>query len=192
MQRCLLIVALAEELGESAITRLSQHCDICFTGVGKIRAFEATLAALYKVEYDTIINIGTCGSKKHPFATILRPGRVAQGDIYLGGMFGTKEEIVPTGDANTAIVSSDNFIGIDTPESHLKLLEPYDCMDMESYAILRAVNFYTTQRRSAAPTIYMIKVVSDGADATIGAWEQRVANLRPIILKATEELLETI
>lgn len=192
MSKTLLIAALAEELGEEAIGRLSQRCDICFTGVGKLRAFEATLTALHKGDYDSVINVGTCGSMKHPFATILRPGRIAQGDIYLGEMFGTREEILKTGHGDTAIVSSDNFIGIDTPASQLQLLEPYDCMDMESYAIVRAIRFHAHQKGCDIPKIYMLKVVSDGADATVGEWEQRIASLRPILLKATEELLETI
>ena len=122
---------------------------------------------------------------------MLRPGRVAQGDIYIEGLFATDEEIVPTGDADVAIVSSDNFIGEETPASQLKLLQPYDCMDMESYAVLRAIKFYAS-RHTAAPKSYMLKVVSDGADGSVGEWSQRIERLRPTLLEATKSLIEKL
>ena len=191
MAKNLLVVALREELGHEAICELEQLCDICFTGVGKLRAFEATLAALEAGEYANVINVGTCGSSKHPFATVLRPGRVAQGDIYIEGLFATDEEIVPTGDADVTIVSSDNFIGEETPASQLKLLQPYDCMDMESYAVLRAIKFYS-HRHTNTPKSYMLKVVSDGADGSVGEWSQRIKRLRPTLLEATKSLIEKL
>lgn len=194
MAKNLLIVALPEELGDEAITLLKAEnsCDVCFTGVGKLRAFEATFAALEKGEYDNVINVGTCGSSKHPFATVLRPSRVVQGDIFIEGLFASKEEIIETGDQNISIVSSDNFIGADTPASQLKLLQPHDCMDMESYAILRAIKFYTRIYQKKTPNIYMLKVVSDGADESVGEWSQRIERLRPILLNTILEKLSTI
>lgn len=189
MAKSLLIAALPEELGSEAIAQLESVCDICFTGVGKLRAFEATLEALEAAEYDNVINIGTCGSAKHPFATVLRPSRVVQGDIYLEGLFATEQERISTSDSDTTIVSSDNFIGEETPAAQLKRLEPYDCMDMESYAIVRAVKYHARTRRKELPKIYMLKVVSDGADGSVGEWSQRIERLRPTLLDATKELI---
>lgn len=192
MAKNLLLVALPEELGSEAIEILKQKCDLCFTGVGKLRSFEATLAALKADEYANVINVGTCGSSKHPFATVLYPGRVAQGDIYLEPLFGTEQELLSTGDANQSIVSSDNFIGEQTPTEQLALLQPFDCMDMESYAIVRAVKFHAAQNNKKAAKLHLIKVVSDSADSSVGEWSQRIEYLRPTLLNAILEKLSTI
>lgn len=182
--KILLLVALPAELGEEAATTLSTRCDIRYTGVGKISAYEATLSALQQGEYDVVINAGTCGSFRHPFATVLYPARVAQGDAFIGTDFATSEEELHTGNSITVIISGDNFIGEDTPEAHRKLIAEYDCMDMESYAIVRAVKFFAGQHSTPVPKIYMTKVVSDGADGSIGDWASRLKKLRPTLLDA--------
>lgn len=162
--------------------------------MGKLLSFEATLSALQEGDYDTIINIGTCGSFRHPFATVLRPKCVAQGDVYIDpqSVFYSEPEIIETGDEGCSIASSDNFIGSDTSESLRRLIEPYDCMDMESYAIVRAIRFYASQRGEAMPKIYMVKVVSDGCDGTVDDWQTRIERLRPTLLAAAQELLSEI
>ncbi len=192
--KILILVALEAELGAESVATLSQQCDVRMTGMGKLLAYESTLTALQQSEYDTIINIGTCGSFRHPFATVLRPKCVAQGDVYIDpdSVFYSKPEILPTGDEGCAIASSDNFIGVDTPESLRRLIEPYDCMDMESYAIVRATRFYASQQGKAMPKIYMIKVVSDGCDGTVDDWQTRIERLRPTLLTAAQQLLEEI
>ncbi len=192
--KILLLVALEAELGAENVATLSELCDIRMTGMGKLLAFESTLAALQEDEYDTIINIGTCGSFLHPFATVLRPKCVAQGDVYIDpeSVFYSAPEILPTGDEGCSIASSDNFIGADTPETLRRLIEPYDCMDMESYAIVRAVRFHTAQQGKAMPTIHMIKVVSDGCDGSVDDWQTRIEQLRPTLLAAAQKLINEI
>lgn len=192
--RILILVALEAELGSESVAILSQQCDVRMTGMGKLLAFESTLAALHDKEYDTIINIGTCGSYRHPFATVLRPKRIAQGDVYIDpeSVFYSEPEILDTGDEGCAIASSDNFIGVDTPENLRRLIEPYDCMDMESYAIVRAIRFHSAQQGKAMPKIHMIKVVSDGCDGTVDDWQTRIERLRPTLLSATQQLIDEI
>lgn len=192
MAKILLLAALPEELGSEAIEILKPKCDLRFTGVGKLRAFETTLSALEEQKYDYVINIGTCGSSKHPYAKVLYPGKVSQGDIYLEPLFGTKQELLSTGDATQAIVSSDNFIGEQTPAQQLELLQPFDCMDMEAYAILRAIKFHAKQRKERAAELHLIKIVSDGADASVEEWSKRIERLRPALLNATLEKLSTL
>ena len=187
--KILLLVALPAELGEDAATKLAQYCDIRYTGIGKISAYEATLSALMQGNYYAIINAGTCGSFRHPFATVLHPSRVAQGDAYIGTDFATPEEDLHTGNEKVSIIAGDNFIGEDTPESHRKLIAEYDCMDMESYAIVRAVKFFATQSNRPLPSIYMTKVVSDCADGSIDDWATRLAKLRPTLHDA---IMQTI
>lgn len=189
MKKILLLVAVEAEIGAQGIEQLKGACDICFVGVGKLRAYEATLAALAQGEYDAVINIGTCGSFRHPFGTLLQPSAVVQGDIYIDSIFSTEPELLGTGDEGCSIASSDNFIGADTPAEQRRLIEPHDCMDMESYAIVRATKFYARQSGKAVPRIYMLKVVSDACDGTIEDWESRVERLRPTLIEAARELI---
>ena len=187
--KILLLVALPAELGAATAAALAERCDICYTGIGKICAYEATLSALMQSDYDIVINAGTCGSFRHPFATVLRPSRVAQGDAYVGTDFATSEEELLSGDSNTVIVSGDNFIGEDTPESYRNAIAGYDCMDMESYAIVRAIKFYASKYSKPMPRIFMTKVVSDGADGSIGDWASRLKTLHPTLLEAIERTI---
>ena len=190
----LILVALEAELGAESVALLSERCDVRMTGIGKILAYEATLAALREGDYDTVINIGTCGSFRHPFATVLHPSVVAQGDVYIdpNSIFYSAPEQLTTGDEGCSIASSDNFIGVDTPETLRRLIEPYDCMDLESYAIVRAVRFHAKQEGCAEPTIHMIKVVSDGCDGSVEDWQTRIERLRPTLLDAAQKLLDEI
>ena len=192
MKKLLLLVAVEAEIGAQGIEQLKGACDICFVGVGKLRAYEATLAALTQGEYEAVINIGTCGSFRHPFGTLLQPSAVVQGDIYIDSIFSTEPELLGTGDEGCSIVSSDNFIGADTPAEQRRLIEPHDCMDMESYAIVRATKFYARQSGKAVPQIYMLKVVSDACDGTIEDWESRVERLRPTLIEAARELIAVL
>ena len=187
--RILLLIAVTEELGHKALEQISTRCDIALTGVGKLNAFEATLLALQKDEYDVIINLGTCGSSKHSAGNVLRPSTIAQGDIYIDSPFATKPIHLATGNAEQSICSSDNFIGADTPSSQLQLLEPYDCFDMESYAIIRAIDYYSKHSNRTRPTIEMIKVVSDSGDETLEDWSTRLENLRATLCNALNDVL---
>ena len=161
-------------------------------GVGKLRAYEATLRALREDDYDVVINLGTCGSFRHPYATLLRPSVVAQGDIYLDSIFASRPIALSTGDEGVAIVSSDNFIGEDTPAAQREKIAGFDCMDMESYAVVRAVRLHSSLEGKPEPKVYMLKAVSDGADGTIGDWSERVEALRPVLREALDNLIKEI
>ena len=89
-------------------------------------------------------------------------------------------------------MSSDNFIGEDTPDAQCKLIEPFDCMDMESYAIVRAVRLHAELYTKPMPQVYLLKIVSDGADGTIGDWSERVERLRPLLKSALDNLIKEI
>ena len=193
MKKILLLVALPAELGREVADSLSRQCDIRYIGVGKINAFEATLSALMQEEeYDAVINAGTAGSFRHPFGTILYPSQVAQGDAFIGTDFSSAIEAVGSGDTDTAIASGDNFIGEDTPEAYRRLIEGYDCMDMESYAVVRAIKFHSAGNQKPLPKIFLAKVVSDGADGSIGDWATRLRQLRPTLQKAIQQIIDQI
>lgn len=191
-KKILILLAVEEELGAENITALSATHALRLMGVGKLRAYEATLRALREDDYDAVINVGTCGSFRHPYATLLRPSVVAQGDIYLDSIFASKPVVLSTGDEGVSIVSSDNFIGEDTPAAQREKIAGFDCMDMESYAVVRAVRLHSSLEGKPAPNIYMLKAVSDGADGTIGDWSERVEALRPVLRGALNNLIKEI
>ena len=191
-KKILILLAVEEELGAENITALSATHALRLMGVGKLRAYEATLRALREDDYDVVINVGTCGSFRHPYATLLRPSVVAQGDIYLDSIFASKPVVLSTGDKGVSIVSSDNFIGEDTPAAQREKIAGFDCMDMESYAVVRAVRLHSSLEGKPEPKIYMLKAVSDGADGTIGDWSERVEALRPVLREALDNLIKEI
>ena len=191
-KKILILLAVEEELGAENITALSATHTLRLMGVGKLRAYEATLRALREEDYDAVINVGTCGSFRHPYATLLRPSVVAQGDIYLDSIFASKPVELSTGDKGVSIVSSDNFIGEDTPAAQREKIAGFDCMDMESYAVVRAVRLHSSLEGKPAPKVYMLKAVSDGADGTIGDWSERVEALRPVLREALDNLIKEI
>lgn len=191
-KKILILLAVEEELGAENITALSATHALRLMGVGKLRAYEATLRALRDEDYDVVINVGTCGSFRHPYATLLRPSVVAQGDIYLDSIFASKPVVLSTGDEGVSIVSSDNFIGEDTPAAQREKIAGFDCMDMESYAVVRAVRLHSSLEGKPEPKVYMLKAVSDGADGTIGDWSERVEALRPVLREALDNLIKEI
>ena len=191
-KKILILLAVEEELGAENITALSATHTLRLMGVGKLRAYEATLRALREDDYDVVINLGTCGSFRHPYATLLRPSVVAQGDIYLDSIFASKPVVLSTGDEGVSIVSSDNFIGEDTPAVQREKIAEFDCMDMESYAVVRAVRLHSSLEGKPEPKVYMLKAVSDGADGTIGDWSERVEALRPVLREALDNLIKEI
>lgn len=191
-KKILILLAVEEELGAENITALSAAHTLRLMGVGKLRAYEATLRALREDDYDVVINLGTCGSFRHPYATLLRPSVVAQGDIYLDSIFASKPVVLSTGDEGVSIVSSDNFIGEDTPAAQREKIAGFDCMDMESYAVVRAVRLHSSLEGKPEPKVYMLKAVSDGADGTIGDWSERVEALRPVLRGALDNLIKEI
>ena len=190
----LLLIALEAEMGADNIATIAERCDVCFIGMGKLNAFEATMKALSKGEYKHVINVGTCGSFRHPFGSTLFPSAAWQGDVYIDpqGLFFTPAEQLNTGVEGCSIVSSDNFIGDDTPMRQRELLAPYDCMDMEAYAIVRAVRLHASLHKAECPAIYMAKIVSDVCDGSVGDWESRITSLRPTGRAAAEEIIDKI
>lgn len=190
--RVLLLAALEEELGAEGARRLDRVCDVKFTGVGKLRAFEAAAEAMERGRYDVVINAGTCGSLRHAAGTVLRPSRVVQGDIYIDSMFATEPETLPAGDEGVSIISSDDFIGPHTTAERREVVARYDCFDMESYAVVRAVRWHAALHGREMPRMAMLKVVSDNADGTAEEWSVRIAGLRPTLVAAAEELIESM
>ena len=74
MNKTIFIIALTEETN---IANDILGYPIIYSGVGKINATMAAYRA-FSEGYKTIINIGSCGSLKHPAGTIIKVGSVYQ------------------------------------------------------------------------------------------------------------------
>lgn len=179
----LLLAAVEDELGDAAAA-LARRCDVVFTGVGKLRAFEATIAALARHDYAAVVNVGTCGSLVHRAGTLLRPSVVWQGGLYLDSVFATEPETVASGDKGVSLVSVDSFVSAETPRAELDVLARYDCFEMEGYAILRAVRFHAAMRGADALPVMMLKGVSDNVDCSIEDWFTKLLRVRPALVEA--------
>ena len=186
--RVLMVAAVEDELGAEAAD-LARRCDVVFTGVGKLRAFEATLAALSRHDYAAVVNVGTCGSLVHRAGTVLRPSEVWQGGLYIDSVFATEPERVASGAEGVSLVTVDSFISPETPRAELDVLARYDCFEMEGYAILRAIRFHASMHGGRMPYVAMIKGVSDNVDGTIEDWFVKLGRVRPALIAATDGVL---
>lgn len=186
--RVLMVAAVEDELGDAA-AGLARRCDVVFTGVGKLRAFEAALAALSRHDYAAVVNVGTCGSLVHRAGTVLRPSEVWQGGLYIDSVFATEPERVASGAEGVSLVSVDSFISPATPREELDVLARYDCFEMEGYAILRAIRFHASKHGGRMPYVAMIKGVSDNVDGTIEDWFVKLERVRPALVEAADDVL---
>lgn len=186
--RVLLLAAVEDELGDDAAD-LARRCDLVFTGVGKLRAFEATLAALSQHDYAAVVNVGTCGSLVHRTGTVLRPSEVWQGGLYIDSVFASEPERVASGSAGVSLVTVDNFISPETPRAELDVLARYDCFEMEGYAVLRALRFHAAQHGERMPRVMMVKGVSDNVDGSLEEWFVKLERVRPALIDATDSVL---
>ena len=186
--RVLLLAAVEDELGDAA-AGLARRCDVVFTGVGKLRAVEATLAAMERHNYAAVVKVGTCGSLVHRVGPVLLPTVVWQGGLYLDSVFATEPERVESGDRDVSLVSVDSFISPATPREELDVLARYDCFEMEGYAILRAIRFHAASHGGMAPRAMMVKGVSDNVDGTIEDWFVKLERVRPALLEAADDVL---
>lgn len=183
-----MVAAVEDELGDAA-AGLARRCDVVFTGVGKLRAFEAALAALSRHDYAAVVNVGTCGSLVHRAGTVLRPSEVWQGGLYIDSVFATEPERVASGAEGVSLVSVDSFISPATPREELDVLARYDCFEMEGYAILRAIRFHASKHGGRMPYVAMIKGVSDNVDGTIEDWFVKLERVRPALVEAADDVL---
>ena len=65
-------------------------------------------------------------------------------------------------------------------------------MDMECYAIARAIAYNAERRGKAMPKLHLIKIVSDAADGTVEEWSQRIERLQATLLEATLSKIKTL
>lgn len=150
---------------------------IIYSGIGKINAVMAVMKA-HELGYTNIINIGSCGSSKHPAGEIIEIGKVYQdidltplttyghtlfeSDTYeielrtpISGGYGYSS-------TNKTCFTTDYFYNADQRDKYsneyLKMIDSVDVIDMECYAITKTCKQLNMSCRS-------IKWISDDGDA---------------------------
>lgn len=181
--KILLLVASPKELGSFDLN--DTDVKVVFTGIGKLNAYEKTMQAIQSQNFDVVINIGTCGSKKHKIGSILSPNIISQGDAFISDDF-ESSDIILSYYSDTSILTGDNFISCIPDSDGGNILPDYvdnfDAFDMEAYAIARALFNYPAE-------LHFIKIVSDNLDGSIKDWEKSADALSSILVKETESFI---
>ena len=181
--KILILVATPKELGSFDLN--DRNVKVVFTGIGKLNAYQKTRQALRHEHFDIIINVGTCGSDKHPIGTVLRPSIIRQGDAFLIHGFDNKAFSV-SGEPNVSILTGDNFISkVYDSDGHFNLPEvakEFDAFDMEAFAIATASAFMLKN-------VYFLKIVSDNLDGSVKDWELSADRLASKLAVETENFI---
>ena len=158
------IIALPEET--NFISNIN-GIDILYSGVGKINAAIAASYA-YKLGYEEIINIGSCGSLKHSPGTIINVGTVYE-DIDIRPLceygYTSREGVNNYKVSNTKYTcfTTDYFVDLNHKnkysEEYLKMINSCDIFDMECFALAKVCNKHNIKFNS-------YKWVSDNGSGT--------------------------
>ena len=154
---------------------------IIYSGIGKINATIATMKA-YNLGYNTVINIGSCGSTKYSAGELIAIGKVYQDidltplTLYGNTLFETNsQELIVEQQlghwrpiiSNKTCFTTDYFYDVKQrskySDSYLRMIDNSDIIDMECYAIAKVCNQFNMQFSS-------YKWVSDDGNAT--SWEK--------------------
>lgn len=152
---------------ESETQNLFTNVDVLYTGVGKVNASYHLTKTISQQKPDVILNLGTAGSKKFNYGSLILCNKFIQRDMN-AIVFGYKPFETPNDDTPQILeyspphsVPTFDGIGIcgtgDSFETNITGEEPYDVVDMEAYALAKIA------KMENIPFI-CVKFISDGAD----------------------------
>jgi adenosylhomocysteine nucleosidase len=145
MSNFIVICALEEEFK-------SDVHSVVYSGVGKVNAAIATMSVIHRVKPDLIINVGTCGSRKHK-------------GLVECGVFSDRD-LINGFNAETFVTNSD-LIHCSTGDRFLEDFNGDEVADMEAYAIARVCRDYNTK-------FLCYKYVTD--DGEQNDWKSRIGD----------------
>jgi adenosylhomocysteine nucleosidase len=164
------IVALRDEVDGA---NFINDCPIIYSGVGKINATMAAYRAFCE-GYKEVINIGSCGSLKHPPGSIIPVGSVYQ-DIDCSPLceYGEtpfeshyKQVVLRRDNMNTCF-TTDYFVDLSQKDkyskSYIDMINKCDIFDMECFALAKVCHRFGIKFNS-------YKWVSDNGDG--GDWKE--------------------
>jgi nucleoside phosphorylase len=157
------IVALKDEVnGKNELNSKP----IFYSGVGKLNAALCMMDVINK-GYDSIINIGSCGSKNHKVGELLKVGKVYQ-DIDVRpisdyGITSSESEryILLDDSSSISCFTTDYFFDHNDIErysnEYLNMIDTTSIIDMECYSLAKVANYFNINFKS-------YKWVSDDGD----------------------------
>jgi adenosylhomocysteine nucleosidase len=178
--RKLLLVALEQELPKVGLADWS----IVYTGVGKVNAAIALMAALTETKPDLLINYGTAGATRSGLAHIVEIGQSVQCDmdvrplgVALGATpFETGTECFYLSDSPFVCGTGDRFV---TSPPELRC----DLVDMELYALAKIAAREEIVLKS-------FKFISDHADDNAQQdWKDSLPDAASAFLHIQDDLL---
>ena len=141
MNKCFL-VALGDEVGN---IDMIENVPVFISGIGKLNSAVAT-SKLINMGYTEIINIGSCGSKKHSVGEVIKIGKHLQ-DIDItpildyGYSSENEYEIISDEASIYSCFTTDYFYEenqkIKYSENYIKKINNCSVFDMESFAIAK-------------------------------------------------------
>ncbi|MEC7208548.1 MAG: 5'-methylthioadenosine nucleosidase [Pseudomonadota bacterium] len=175
-----LIVALEQELPNEGLA----DWPVIYTGVGKVNAAIALMAALADVKPDLLINYGTAGAVKSGLAGIVEVGESVQYDMDVRPLglelgetpFETDTARFTLSDSPFTCGTADRF-ATSPPDI------PCDLVDMELYALAKIAAREQIPLRS-------FKFISDEADASANEdWKNSLPDAATAFLSLQKTLL---
>jgi adenosylhomocysteine nucleosidase len=162
---------------------------VTYFGIGKINAAYAVTKLILEEKPKHIINLGTAGSRKYPWGTVVECSSVIQRDIDLsplGFPAGTTPFDEISSDISLATYLSESPNGVcgtgDNFETKDCKLDS-DLVDMEGYAIAKVC-------KKLGVGCSLIKFISDGSNETAHTdWQESLVHGAPLLIETYKKLL---
>jgi adenosylhomocysteine nucleosidase len=181
---CLIITALESELDSK---KISSHCPIIFTGIGKINACLQTMKAIDQYRPQLIINFGTVGKINPKIQGLIEINKVLQRDMMTEPLAPRGE--VPFSSQPNQYTSSFGSHTCGTGDSFVTSTDPWlieheiDVVDMELFAIAAVAHHHQIPWRS-------FKYITDDANEDSGkTWTELVHTGEALFLQKLSSLL---
>lgn len=180
----LIITALESELTPAA---LAAHIPIVYSGVGKINATMATMAAIQQYRPRLIVNFGTAGRINPGLSGLVQIKKVIQRDMIAEPLaprgtvpFSSRPHEFHSHQGHYVCGSGDSFV---TQHDPWLTENRIDLVDMELFAIASVAHAHDIAWLS-------YKFLSDNANEDSGTeWENRVNHGEELFLEKLQELI---
>jgi len=141
MNKILVVAAMVDEIKELC---RDDSVDVLITGVGKVNATLHLAKRLSQKQYDVVLNLGTCGSRRHGKGLLIncvkfeeRDFDATEIDIHRKSVSSTMHSFGLSDDIVTTCGTGDNFSSSD--------LDKYPVCDMEGYALAKTCSEFGTK-----------------------------------------------
>ncbi|MDP4277105.1 MAG: 5'-methylthioadenosine/S-adenosylhomocysteine nucleosidase [Bacteroidota bacterium] len=170
------LLTYAIEAEKGAITMPDHNVTLCCTGIGKVQSALAVSEAIMTERPDLVLNIGSCGSVRHPIGDILLCARFMDRDLqkvaipeipYELDFFEEIREagLLPGYNLHHTVSTGDSFV-VHTDD----LADEADVVDMETFAIACACKRYNVPFLSVK---YVTDIVGQNS---VRSWAEKLSD----------------